>query len=271
MRLLANIVSGVVLLTLIAGCNNVPDYVIPPDDMAEIMADMHIAETVVDNNYRDYMTDSSKMLLKQSVVARHGYTLADLDTSFMWYGANLTVYNEVYDKTIEILEDKSVSAGIEIQNMNAQTGDSFNIWNKPSFMIVNSSSPSKFLAYRFKDTGKTWARGDMFTLRAKFSNISGSPEWTMTVDYPDGEFEVLTNRFSSDGWHEITFFTDSDKVARQLYGSINFDVKNGTLIIDSLQLIQRSLDPKRYSQRYRQRTYDFSHKKAPKHEETLVE
>ncbi len=53
---------------------------IPDDEMAELMADIHTAESVVDTERRVFATDSMRRLLKQSVLARYGYTMADFDS-----------------------------------------------------------------------------------------------------------------------------------------------------------------------------------------------
>lgn len=254
-------IAGCLLLTLTA-CNNVPDYVIQPDEMSEVMADIHVAEAVVESNYQDYRTDSLKMLLKQSVLAKHRYTLAQLDTSFMWYGAHLTVYDEVYDHTIELLEERLKESGALIQSMQSENaGDSINLWDRTPFMFAKTNSPSKNLKFDFK-ADETWSKGDMFTIRAKYSNSSGSTFWTISADYDDGTFEILSNKFNGDGWHEMSFYTDSLKQPTRVYGALNISLEKGSMVIDSLQILKKPLDAIKYSQRYRQRSYDFKNKKS---------
>lgn len=251
-----------VLLVILAAvaCKRVPDYVIQPDEMAELMADMHTAEAVVDNNYPDYPTDSAKMLLKQSVLAKHGYTLAQLDTSFMWYGANLSKYSEVYEKTVAILEKRLTESGVAVTHSNGNT-DSVDIWDMTRYVMVRPTSPSRMLTYRFDNDKEEWSKGDMFTLRAKFANTEGNSTVSMTANYDDGTFEVLTSRFSGDGWHEVSFFADSMLDMKALSGSLSFRNERNTLIVDSIQFLRKPLDAALYSQRYRQRQYNFADKR----------
>lgn len=250
----------VLLGFLTVGCNKIPDHVIPPEKMADVMADLLTAETVVENNYALFPTDSARMLLKQSVLAKHGYTLQQLDTSFMWYGANLTKYSEVYENTIVILEDRLAESGNVIKKRNDNI-DSVEIWNKPRFIMVRPTSPSPYLSFFFNDENGEWKKGDMFTLRAKFYNTSGNTTVSYTAEYDDGSFEILTNRFSGDGWHEVTFYTDSVRETTSLNGSMMFDLRNTTLVIDSIEMVKKPLDNISYSQRYRQRRYDFQDKR----------
>lgn len=254
------------VLFFVSSCSRVPGYVIPPDKMAEVLADLNIAETVVDNNYPEYPSDSARMLLKQSVLAKHGYTLETLDTSFMWYGANLTKYSEVNEMTVKILEERLAESGVAVAHR-AAGGDSVDIWNRPRFLLVRANSPSKTITYNFNDEQKEWTKGDIFTLRAKFSNTSGNTAVSFTANYDDGTFDLLTSRFAGDGWHEVTFFTDSTKTANSLKGSISIQTGSGAIVIDSIGFVRKPLDSQLYSQRYRQRTYDFSNKR---HKEVAV-
>lgn len=252
-----------VLLATVA-CSKVPKHVIPPDTMAEIMADLSIAETVVENNYKNFESDSSKMLLKQSIVAKYGYTLADLDTSFMWYGANPVQYDAVLEKSIGIVEKRMQDAGTQaVRQLSVQKGDSLDIWDKTRFIIARPGLASQFLTFDYRDNSK-FNKGDIFTIRAKFAGMTSSPDWNISAEYEDGTFEVLSSKFNGDGWHELVFYCDSVRKPTRIFGAVNFgDIKN-TATVDSIQFVKHSLDPKYYSRRYRQRAYDLSSKHKPK-------
>ncbi len=248
-----------IVLLVAEGCRKVPDYVIAPDDMAELMADLHVGEAVVEANFGNYPTDSARMLLKQSILAKHGVTPEQLDTSFMWYGAHLDIYDRVNDRTIEILGDRIAEAGtgkVSAGKTEAITGDSVNLWTRPAFMIVKPTSPSRRLVFEFP-AGNDWKQGDMFTIRGKFSNVNGYPAWTMSAAYSDGSIEVLTTRFSGDGWHEMTFFADSLKTLTGINGSIDLNINRMPMVVDSLSLVRKPLVPRLYPQRYRQRAYNY--------------
>lgn len=91
------------LFALVAsvGCNRVPGHVIPPDDMAEIMADLNTAEAVAETNHAMFPNDSTRRVLRQSIYMAHGITEADFDSSMMWYGRNIDRYVEMCELTIE--------------------------------------------------------------------------------------------------------------------------------------------------------------------------
>lgn len=259
------ILAMILTMVLSIGCNRVPSHVIPPDKMAKVMADMHTAEAMMEANYGNYSTDSAKMLLKQSVLARHGYTLQDLDTSFMWYGRNLKKYGEIFDREVEILQDRLSDAGMVAmgRRTGTQIGDSVNIWDHSRFVMIKPNLPGQNIIFTYP-AGENWEKGDMFTLRAKITGTNGtSPTWTLQADYEDGSIELLNNRFSNDGWHSMTLYADSTKTPKNIYGSMAFNITEGAVMVDSIELIRKSLMPENYGQRYRQRSVDIKGIKKP--------
>ena len=115
MKLFPGIVALVAVSALLPACKGVPDHVIPPDEMSELLADRHIAEAVVDYNGPQWRTDSQRIALRDAVYLRHGVTQADVDTSLDWYGHNIGRYMEVYDRTIEILESRITGSDARVR------------------------------------------------------------------------------------------------------------------------------------------------------------
>ena len=193
-------VTPLVLLTIAVSCSKVPGYVIPPDKMAQILADVHVGEAVIDLNRNDYRTDSTKQLMLQSVLAKHAVNKHDLDTSFDWYGHNISYYMEVYDKTIELLERRIAETGNRIAAENISiAGDSVDVWNSSPFIALNNLSPSNFLTFSLNED-ENWEKGDSYTWRAKFTNNAEKSLWGIMADYDDGSMEIFTSDLSGDGW-----------------------------------------------------------------------
>lgn len=246
-------VFGVILAFLLVSCSKVPDYVIPPDDMASLLADIHIGESVVELNRADYRTDSAKLVMLQSVLARHEVTKQDLDTSFDWYGHNISYYMEVYDKTIELLERRVAETGNRIAAENISiAGDSVDVWNAGMLIALNRMSPSRFVTFSLS-SDENWEKGDSYTWRAKFTNNAENSVWGIVADYSDGSKEMLTSELSGDGWRELRFICDSTKTASRIYGYINSNPRGVTTIwADSIMLVRNRLDPEAYRQHFRQ-------------------
>ena len=242
----------------LSSCSNVPDNVIPPDEMAQVLADLYMAESVVELNYSAFADDSARMALKQSIVESRGYSLESLDTSFMWYGANLKEFDKMQDRTQEILTKRLA----EIDNAPADSPlastrtDSTDIWPGARYIYFSAKSPSTFLTFDLDKAKAESKTGDIYTWRAKFINNPGEARWSIVVDYADGSTEIMPLRLSGDGWKEIIFYSDSTKVPRRVYGALSLTpVKTAVSYVDSIQLIRHRFDRNRYGQRYRQRTY----------------
>lgn len=247
---------------LAVACGRTPSHVIPTDDMAEVMADMYIAESVVEMNRHQYSSDSSRRLLRQSVLARHGYTPEDFDTSMVWYGHNYSTYLDVCDRTIEILQKKSEQAGSAIMEANASFfGDSVDIWSGSPYLKINGRIPSRYVKFDI-DSDENSEAGDIYTWRVKLvDDQARSVRWFMLANYSDSTTEYLNSSTSSMGWNEMTFITDSTRTLKDLSGYFEIIVdrdldkhKVNDIWIDSISLVRKRVNPDMYyTNRYRLR------------------
>lgn len=249
------------LLPLIApGCSKVPSSVIQPEKMAQLMADVHTGEAVVEQNRQSYPTDSARQVFKQSIYVRHGITPEQFDSSLSWYAHHLTEYMALYDRTIEILEHRLSETGnrIAAENAISMAGDSVDVWPGSRFITVADRMPSKIITFSLS-ADPNWERGDSYTLRAKFFNHQENSVWGLAADYGDStsvdHTEYVAAAFSGDGWREVAIFSDSTEMPVRVYGYMSIGTRGATEVrLDSVELVRKRLSPHNYSQRYRQRT-----------------
>ena len=74
------IISIVLGASIIIGCKSTPNEVLPQEDMAQLLADIHIGESIVDGERTKYYNDSLKKTVKQSILVKHRVTQSQLDT-----------------------------------------------------------------------------------------------------------------------------------------------------------------------------------------------
>lgn len=254
---LKNELGAIALGLLVCACSKVPGGVIPPDRMAELLADFHIGEAVVDMNRGEFYNDSLRQLYKQSVYARHGVTPEEVDSSFAWYGRHMSEYMEVYDKTIEILDHRLIETGNRIAAEAALSiaGDSVDVWPNARFITFNELMPSRMATFSFSND-ENWERGDSYTWRAKFFNNTENLCFTIVAEYTDGTVEIATKNFSADGWNEIVFNTDSTLTANRISGFIDGISRPGTsLRTDSMEMIRKRVNHDVAPNRYNIRTF----------------
>ncbi|MDE6206615.1 MAG: DUF4296 domain-containing protein [Muribaculaceae bacterium] len=239
-------------LCLLYACSGVPSGVIPPDKMSKLMADVHIAEAVLDMNRSTYSNDSLRQTMKQSVFARYKVTSAEFDSSLSWYGHHIEKYMEVYDGTIDILERRLTETGnrLAADASLSIAGDSVDVWPGARYIRIGAKAPSNTVVFDYS-RDHNWERGDMYTWRGKFFNTYGDSEWLIGIDYADGSSEWHNERLSGDGWREMKVQTDSLRDPVRIYGYMLMKYRPGTeVVVDSLQMVRRRLNPESYRRSY---------------------
>lgn len=240
------------LACLATGCSHVPSDIIQPHKMALLMADIHTGEAVVDYNHQDFYTDSVKQAFKQSIYMRHGVTSEQVDSSFAWYGRNITYYMDVYDETIEILEHRLIESGNRVAAANALSiaGDSVDVWPNSRFISISDKAPSRIITFSF-DRDQNWEKGDLYTWRAKFFNSPEESTWLIGAEYDDGTVESINSTVSGDGWKDIKLQTDSTLNPIRVFGYLSVMPKPGTqLRLDSIEMVRKRSNPDNYRRPY---------------------
>ncbi len=240
-------------------CTRRPGYVLSTDKMSKVLADLHVAEAVVEISPSKFSTDSMKMLLKQSVYAANGVTSEQFDTSMVWYGHHMDKYIDVLDKEIALLEKRDRAAGVLAREENmSMAGDSVDLWGGSSFVAISDRYPTRTVPFNIL-IDENCESGDMYTWRIKvIESERPSINWTFAANYADSTIEVLSQTTSQAGWNEVTFITDSTRTLTSLRGQfmpVKDDEKSKVVYIDSIQLVRKRLDATKYQQRYRQRSF----------------
>lgn len=243
------------LSAIIISCSKTPEYVISHEKMVDLLVDMHIGESVVDVNRRDYRNDSLKKVLKQSILAKHNITQEQLDTSLVWYGHNLEEYLNVYDDVIARIEEdvkKAEENDISSEELAITVaGDSVDVWNGLRFRVFNDKSPIQYLSFVLKHDENTEI-GDEYLWEFKLHNNRSAISWTIAADYNDGSTDY-TNGISSNGWNHMHLNTDSVKMISRVYGIVRVaPIDKEIVYIDSISLLRTRFDAKSYNKHNRQ-------------------
>lgn len=251
--------AALLLLAIVtAGCTGVPDHVIQPEQMARLMADIRMADAVVNINGREYRADSSRQALRLAVFDRNGVTPAQFDTSLVWYGHNIAEYQKVTDRSIEILEGRLAAAGsVPGQAAMSVAGDSVDIWTAPVTYTVTRRSPSRYITFSL-DSDPNWEKGDAYTWRFRFIVPPAEAAWAITTEYDDGAVEVQNVILSPTAQRaDLTFYTDSTRTARNINGWLRLSPDgHRPAVIDSMGLVRRrATDGVSRPRNYRQHIY----------------
>lgn len=263
MRINALVAAVCILFTaVVGGCNPAPEGVLSPEDMAQLLADIHTGESVSETERRTFSNDSMRRVLKQSILLRHGLTTEEFDSSLMWYGKHIDLYAKVYDRVIEILEDRVSHlesegvynggdnggdvnlAGIEFD------GDSIDVWTAQRSMILTDKSPSTQIPFHLVND-PNWQPGDRYILNVTAHGIQSPMGLTMAVEYYDGSVDYTSSQIVGDGHRQIKLPLDSAKNAHYVYGLISTrPKKDNRLYLDSISLYRVRLAPYNAGERF---------------------
>lgn len=231
---------------LFAACGK-KSMVLDKEDMASLMADIHIAEAVVDVNSAMFPTDSSRQALKQTIYKAHGVTSEQVDSSFIWYGYHIEDYMEVYDRTIEIIKERQRDMLTASSQQVVVAGDSVDIWPMAPKMEFSQRSPSRILTFSIP-ADSNWRHHDVFSLRFNIASAKVAPIARMNVEYADGTtyFNLEAGRTRGEG--EVSVRIDSALQPVRIVGYIMASPEKGeTVLLDSIALVRmREYVPSRY-------------------------
>lgn len=246
------------LLSVVCACKNVPSHVIKPDKMASLMADIRMADAVISIQRKDYPSEEERLALKDAVFARHNVSSEQFDTSLIWYGHNMGMYQDITKETLSILEERLKETNRLSADEAAMSvaGDTVDIWDSPTVAVITSRSPSQFIVFGF-DEDPNWEQGDVYTLTTHLVTPAKYGQWNLTAFYDDGALETISSNIELDkpGKQELTLITDSTRHAVRLSGWINIEPNEWRpAILDSIGLTRRRTSPelartRKYSQK----------------------
>jgi len=221
---------------LLTGCKKTPDEVLDKEEMASLMADIHLGEAVVDFNYSAFPNDSTRKALKQSIYAAHNVTAEDVDTSYAWYGNHIEDYIAVYDRTIEIIQDRQKEMARASNAQLTVAGDSVDVWRGPRPLQVRPGMPSRILTFSISPDS-TWKNGDVYRLMYKPVNVSDNVQARLLVDYDDGTTSYVDEPMHRQNSSSLTLQVDSTHTPLRVYGYMTFTPDNsGSFEVDSIAL-----------------------------------
>lgn len=234
------IIFTVAVVLLITSCSRRPSDVPDEDEMASLLADMHKAEAYASTDPAYAMNDSMRMVLRQGVLVDHGMDEKGFEKSLDWYGHNIDLLGDVYERTEEILKaeaEKGTPVTDKDKGEKEKNKDKNNLWN---------GSARASLSRRVGDTHLR------FDIKGEEVKDASRLEWTFTVpampgrvtafmgvDYADGTYSYEAATFNLPGLQrmEISPYRNRGKILR-VFGQTTFIPygKDEILLVDSITL-----------------------------------
>lgn len=281
---------SLLLILVLSSCGRQPRGVLSVNEMADLIVDLQIADAYIDSDMGRFDSDSSMMVIKQSVFKKHGISQADYDSSLVWYAHNMEDYNKAYDKAVTKLKERYDKLNKDGKGDNDQPGefmaghtgapthdatprysphekhlkhlstdvksDSADLWQGERRYMLTQGSRRGFITFDLlPDANKQ--PGDRYQLAYKLLRGGNEFKVSLNVDYSDGGTAQITRGTNSDGWVSIDIQSDSTRHVRRIYGYVSYDMRQGhTAFVDSLSLMRTRLNKGNYGLIHVQRTLE---------------
>ncbi|WP_099465839.1 DUF4296 domain-containing protein [Parabacteroides provencensis] len=237
---------SVVLLTttLLIACSKVPDGILSEKEMEKVMIDMQLAEAMIGIDYTTYQDDAKKEALYQSVFRKHNISQATYDSSLVWYGKNLDIYMDVYDRVIRNLDKRIADLGdIQSDVAPVTNQDSVNIWPRRPFLTLQPKAVFNGVIFDLEPKERYFS-GSTFVLGMNVwglgKNIKNYPEVRLSAVQGDTILTV-NNKIIHDGYSETVLKTLPTSKIKRVYGYIrmnNTDSCYYKVYLDSISLMK---------------------------------
>ena len=207
----------------------VPSRYIQPDEMEDLLHDLHIAQAMASEVGRQegdlgYLQN----LYFAAVLEKHGVTKADFDSSLAYYYIRADRFNDIYKRVAERLSNEAMALGASegelnrYANLNAN-GDTVNIWTGDLTAVLVPYVPLNLFTFEQKaDT--SFRKGDsfMFIANADYICQSGSrnAQACVVVRYENDTVISRTSSMSSSGICQIRVPENGDLKAKDIRGYI---------------------------------------------------
>lgn len=182
----------VVICLLFLSCKpQVPSKYLQPDEMEDILYDYHIAMGMIGDNDSN---DVQKRMYQASVLKEHGITMAEFDSSLVYYTRHADRFQKIYENISKRLSDEAVSLGASATDIgnygeNASSADTTNVWKEASSFVLTTQVPYNVESFYIK-ADSAYHKGDKLIL-------SFDTQFIFQDGYKDG-VAMLSVKFSND-------------------------------------------------------------------------
>lgn len=218
-----------VLASVAAACGKQkPKEVIGPEKMEVLLIDIHKSEAFMESDYSYYAEENRKDSIENAILAKHGVSRTEFDTSLIWYGKNIEKYIEIYKRVIERLqeEDNRTIALMHGDKSNTnsitRSGDTVDIWNKDRFAVLDCNIGSNIVTFSVS-SDDNFRDGDRFILKFKIVPLDGRmPVYpvraTMAARDTNDSIMFVEKTIRKAGWDSVSLSTTG--ALRKVMGNI---------------------------------------------------
>jgi hypothetical protein len=244
-----------VVFLLLAACSPQPHGVMSEKKMSDVLYDMYLADGCVVMKGYTAGADNPRRKNYQFILHKYGITVAEFDSSVVWYAHNLLEYQKVY-KLVEtrlLALQTDINAGKYKDKFVPKTKvDTLDIWLQKRKYKLTADTVRTQLAFHYN--GNQFAPGDK--LRLTFSHKidpvdkSSRRRIYMKVTYMNNKTDSLVMYTANDGRRRtfrLTFPLSSTSAVKWIDGAIlAYDSVKGkqSAVVENIRFVRIVYPPK---------------------------
>lgn len=228
-------------VVLFSACSHTPEGVLSEKKMRDVLVDMQMAETIINEDPYTYSSFEKKNALFQSVFQKHRLTQAEYDSSLMWYGRNIDIYMRVYDMAMEEVDERIKDLGdVKAEAFDAFDADSIDLWVDKKYYVFSSKAVSNLLVFDLNPS-EPYPADSRFVWEMQLWGLAMDKNQLLEVNLRAEQMDTTLmekTEISHDGFHRLTLHGLSDRPINRVYGYIRMksSLPHHKIYIDCLQL-----------------------------------
>ena len=237
----------VIALGVLSACGKkIPDDIIQPDAMQDLLYDYHLASTM--SSSLPYTESYQKDAYFDYVFQKHHVTEAEFDSSMVWYTRHAEELATIYRSLQERLEREEKQMKGQVAKRDNQidvsmSGDTVDVWQDRTLYWLSTSSLTNKVVFDLK-TDTTFKPQDAMELQADFHFIpskatSGKAVMALNFYFDNDSVQGLTRIVTRPGKQRLYLRPDSAFTIQSVSGFIyysNNEHPDASLLVDDIRL-----------------------------------
>lgn len=203
------------IVALVAGCApSHPSGVLSHSEMADVLYDMHLAQSLYDEpDIRQ--SDADIIMLRNEVLKKHDITQQEWDSSFNYYCRNTYELHSIYKDVTERIERNVIVLGGKVEGVQGDDADTCNVWNLEPAFVLMKQPPFNQMSFSI-EPDSTFVDGDRITLQfdAQMLFQDGYRDLTayLAVYYDNDSIAIGVRHVNGDQHCVLTINNDVDRL-----------------------------------------------------------
>lgn len=251
-RIYLSLFGVIGLMLLLSACSGRPNYVLSPKKMEAVLYDYHIARGMADQG--KYEDRFKAPLYVQDALAKHNVSLAQFDSSMVWYSRRLPEFSKIYKNlSARFDQEKTAIDSLVTQRYEAkittQPGDSIDIWAWSRLYRLTGNALNNYVSFAMQ-ADDNFEKGDyyQFTVGVKYLNsdtvdLVRTATLGLNFKFTDGKQMFKTLNLDKDSIYSIAIKPSDDATFSSFNGFLYYppQVDGRVLMVDSISLYRLHL------------------------------